>query len=102
MSNNSSTNNTRNKSRAKYPEIRDYLIDELGIREEAERVGFNRLPTRVVGTIGGLTNKAFVELAKRDLASNPENVSQLEMKREAFRNANETHSQGNDNFPKLS
>ena len=54
---------------AKYPEIRDYLLEQFGLKEEVEKYGMNHLPTRVIGTIGGLTNKMFVELAEREASS---------------------------------
>ena len=59
-------------NKAKYPEIRDYLLEQFGVKEEVEKYGMNHLPTRLVGTIGGLTNKMFVELAKRE--SSTENL----------------------------
>lgn len=54
-------------NKPQYPELRDYLLKELGWYDEAQRVGYSHLPSRVVGMVGGLTNKLMVTLAQQEM-----------------------------------
>lgn len=53
----------KNKS-AKFPELRDKYLKELGYYELAQEIGFNRLPSRIVGSVGGSVTRYFVEKAQ--------------------------------------
>lgn len=52
------------RNQAQYPELRDKFLKDLGYYELAKEIGFNRLPSRVVGTVGGMVNRYFVSLAE--------------------------------------